>query len=345
MDEFQAEWGIVIVSRPSTGEILALANSPEPNPADPGSNWRRIDWNYAIRQNFDPGSTFKIITAAAALECGGAGLNDIYDVHLGYRSFGSSSIGDHHRYESLDFRGVIIHSSNVGATMIADQVGPRRLYDTIRAFGLGRRTGIDLPAEEDGLLNPLENWTKYSHNYISVGYEINVTAAQMLQVINIVANGGISVPLRVVLPTREVTALSEEQPAPPRRVISETTARRLNGILIDAVKEGTGRPARVPGYTAAGKTGTAQRIDPDSGSYSSRAHLSSFTGYVPAERPELSIIVVIDRPKGKYYGGEVAAPVFAAVAARTLRYLKIPENTTGLGATLMTADLEKRERR
>jgi cell division protein FtsI/penicillin-binding protein 2 len=337
--EFEADWGTIIVSRPDTGEILALANSPEPNPNRPEQEWRRIDWNNAVRNNIDPGSTFKIITAAAALENGSAGLEDVYDVHLGLRRFGARAIRDHHRYESLDFPGVIIHSSNVGTTLIADQVGPQRLYEMIQAFGLGRRTGIDLPAEERGLLNPLDDWTKYSHNYISVGYEINVTAAQMLQVVNTVANHGVAAPLHVVRPTPELLALSGGSSPQPRRVISEATAATLDNILKRVVTEGTGRPARIPGYIVAGKTGTAQKMDPKTGGYSSKEHMSSFAGYISAGPFMVSIIVVLDNPKGKYYGGDVAAPVFQRVGSRILQILGIPAEPE-IEPRLLTADLK-----
>jgi len=343
VEKYDADWGTVMVSRPDTGEILALANCPEPDPGQPDKNWRRLDWNNAVRNIVDPGSTFKIVTAAAALENGCAGLTDIYDVHLGYRPLGARRIRDHHRYESLDFPGVIIHSSNVGATMIADQVGPRKLYEMIRAFGLGRRTGIDLPAEEPGLLNPLDDWTKYSHNYISVGYEINITSAQMLQVINTVANRGWAAPLHIVRSSSTLHALTGGSPSPPRKVISESTAAMLHGILQRVVSEGTGRPAAIPGYSVAGKTGTSQKRDAETGVYSSRAHLASFVGYAPADHPVVSIIVVIDAPKGKYYGGDVAAPVFREVGARVLRYLGIPPDPP-TSPMLLTADLKGEER-
>jgi len=322
--EHRARWGTVLVSHPGSGEILAMVNYPEADLTDSQTPAESIDRNKAVHETFEPGSTFKIITAAAALESGSIDPAVRYDVHLGYRAFGRNAIRDHHRYDSLDFREVIIHSSNVGATLIADQLGQRRLHDMIAAFRVGQRTGIDLPAEERGLFRPVEDWTRYSHNYLAIGYEIGVTSIQMLQVVNTVANRGIAVPLRIVKRTPEVEMLDNGDDRAPRRVISESTAGFLHDILVSTVTSGTGRQADIPGFISAGKTGTARKLDPSSGGYTSKAHRASFVGYVPAERPVLSMMIVIDSPQGRYYGGDVAAPIFQEIGAEVLQHLGVP---------------------
>lgn len=320
----QASWGTVIVSHPPSGEILAMASYPDydPNyypPADPSAQVNR-----AIQENFEPGSAFKIVTAAAALESGKISLNRVYDCSAGYFSIGGLAIRDHKRFNLLTFPEVFIHSSNVGTIQVAIQLGEDYLYEMIKKFRFGEKTGIDLPGEEAGILRPTRSWTIHTLPHISVGYEISVTAIQLLQALNILANRGELVPPRLVKAingpdgTKPVSA-----PLPCRVMAAERAAYLVESIFSKVVEKGTGTAAKVFGFPAAGKTGTAQKFDPISKAYSSSRHRSIFLGFIPVDKPRVSIIIVIDEPKsGKYYGGDVAAPVFREIAGQVLLYLK-----------------------
>ena len=315
-----ADWGTVVISEPKTGEILAIANRPvyDPNdypPVVPGDGVNR-----AIQHTFEPGSTFKIITAAAARELGRVGLGEIYDCREGSISVGGSLVRDHKRLGILSFPEVFIESSNVGAIMIAQEIGEQNLYQMIKAFHFGERTGIDLPGEEYGICRPLSSWKKSSLR-IAIGYEISVTAVQVLRAMNVFATRG-----RLTRPSISLSAgvrgLSSPGSQAPLKVLSEGTASELAEIFKRVVKEGTGLPARLEGFDIAGKTGTAQKFDEDLGGYSSAKHMASFVGFVPADDPIISMIVVLDEPKGlMQYGGQLAAPVFRDISARVLRYL------------------------
>jgi cell division protein FtsI/penicillin-binding protein 2 len=319
-----AQWGTAIVSEPSSGEILAMASYPtyDPNifpPSPPGA-----ERNKAIQYNFEPGSTFKIITAAAAREMGLVGFNDIFDCSAGQIRVAGWTIADHKKMGALTFSEVIIHSSNVGTIQVGFRIGPENLYKMIKNFRFGQKTGIDLPGEENGILHPLKAWTKTSLAAHSIGYEISVTAVQILQAMNIIANKGLLVPPRITRETKDQSGLVEATPSPGERVISEKTAGDLiERIFEKVVLDGTGQQAQLNGYTVAGKTGTAQRLDPVTHTYAAGRHLASFVGFVPAEKPAISIVVVIDDPQtGLHYGGLVAAPVFHEIAKQALLYLR-----------------------
>jgi cell division protein FtsI/penicillin-binding protein 2 len=320
----RALWGTVIVSHPATGEILAMANYPTFNLNDPPAKVSKAERNRAIHHTFDPGSTFKIVTASAALENNSVTLRDIFDCTPGKITIPGKTVWDHKKMGVLTFPDVIIHSSNVGTIQVGERIGKENMYSMIKAYGFGQKTGIDLPAEEKGIFRPIENWTDISLFSLSIGYEISITAIQMLQAINTVANKGIVTPPRIV---KSILTPSEEEQRIPlqfRRVTSEETAKTLTQILQHVVLRGTGTKAQVDGYSVAGKTGTAQKFDPAIGRYSNQMHTASFVGFVPVENPVLSIVVVIDEPVGKFYGGDVAAPVFQEIATQSLRYLQVP---------------------
>lgn len=322
----QALWGTVILSHPSTGEILAMASHPTFDLNTPPAKTSKVERNRAIHHTFDPGSTFKIVTASAALESKSVRLHDVFDCTTGKIRVPGKTVWDHKKMGILTFPDVIVHSSNVGTIQVGERIGKENLHTMIKAYGFGEKTGIDLPAEERGIYRPIENWTDISVYSLSIGYEISITAVQMLQTISTVANNGVVTPPRIV--KKILTSSGEEQDTPVqfRRVISEGTAQTLSKILQNAVLRGTGTKARVDGYSVAGKTGTAQKFDPSIGRYSNKIHTSSFVGFVPVENPVLAIVVVIDEPKGEFYGGDVAAPVFRAIASQTLRYLKVPKD-------------------
>jgi len=335
----RAKWGTVIVSNPESGEILAMANYPDFNLNHPPSQLSLTDRIKAIHPRFDPGSTFKIILASAALESKKVSLNDKFDCSKGYRRISGKTIRDHHRYDILTFPEVIIHSSNVGATLISDKLGKKTFYNMIKAYGFGSKTGIDLWAEEKGTFHSLDKWEAISPASLSIGYEISVTAIQMLQAVNVLANRGVIIPFRIA---KNIPKKFESNPGEHKRVLSTQTALILTDILTKVVTEGTGKEANIIGYTVAGKTGTAQKLDQKTGRYSSNSHISLFTGFVPADKPVISMIVVIDDPQGKYYGGEIAAPVFRDIGAYTLQYLQIPQETSP-SQPLITARLERQD--
>jgi len=325
-----ANWGTVIIAQPSTGEILAMANYPSYDLNNPPPMPLIIDRNNAIHYNFEPGSTFKIVMASAVLETGKVNLYDTFDCSKGFISVAGKAIRDHHRFGILTFPEVIIHSSNVGAIQIGRNIDKDIFIRAIKAFGFGQKTGIDLSAEEKGIFRPLDNWSRHSTAYLSIGYEISVTAIQMLQAINIIANRGVVVTPRIVKKILNSSDLPGKRPLHRRRILSEKIALTLASILQQAVQEGTGRAAQIRGYKVAGKTGTAQKFEHSTGSYSSKAHTASFIGFVHADNPVFSMVVVINDPKSQYYGGEVAAPVFREIGSQVLRYLRIPKQEDSL---------------
>ena len=339
-----ASWGTVIISQPSTGEILAMANYPTGDLNNPPPMPLSLDRNKAIHHNFEPGSTFKIITASAALEARKVNLNDSFDCSKGFIRVAGKTIRDHELFGVLSFPEVIIHSSNVGTIQFGQLIGEEIFFKTIRAFGFGQKTGIDLPAEEKGIFRPLDNWTNISVSSLSIGYEISVTATQMLQAINAIANKGFIISPKVVKKILNSPDVATEKPYRRRRIISERTALVLTSILQKVVQRGTGTTARIRGYKVAGKTGTTQKFDPSIGGYSSAVHTSSFAGFVPADNPVLSMIVVIDEPKGPYSGGEVAAPVFREIASLVLRQLRIPKQEEQLNTIIAKRPLRQVER-
>jgi cell division protein FtsI/penicillin-binding protein 2 len=317
----QAGWGVVIISEPETGEILAMASAPsyDPNRFPPAN--REALYERAIRTQIEPGSTFKIVTAAAALENRRVATYETFDCRAEAIDVVGGPIRDHKSFGILTFSGVIAESSNIGTIQIGRRIGSDLLYKAIKDFGFGERTGIDLPAEIRGSIRAPKDWSRRSLDSLSVGYEIAVTPLQILQAATIVANRGILIPPRIVRTVDGRPARSAEDDAAPARVISAQTAEKLIDILERVVLDGTGTAAAIPGYTVAGKTGTSQIYDPAARAYSRSRHTASFVGFVPADKPTLSMIVVLNESKtSAYYGGQVAAPVFREIALRVLRY-------------------------
>ena len=316
-----------IVMKPSTGEVLALANRPTFDPGNFGLSSFDEKRNRAITDIFEPGSCFKIIAAAAALEEKLFRLEDKIFCENGSFRLPGHTIHDVHANGSLSFRNVIVKSSNIGISKIAAQLGEERFYRYIRRFGFGEKTGCDLPGETAGLLRHPRRWSKLSISMLSFGQEIGVNSMQLISAFSAIANGGALMQPMVVksLVDGDGNILESFKPRQRRRVISKESARALTEILIGVVEEGTGRKAGIPGYKVAGKTGTAQKID--NGTYSHTKFVSSFVGYVPAHEPELAILVVVDEPSGnpsECYGGRVAGPVFRKIAVQALKYLAIP---------------------
>lgn len=317
-----------IVMDPRTGEILAVANRPGFNP----NNWQRYSsgsWrNRAVTDIYEPGSTFKVVTAAAALEEKVMSPSDTLYCGDGKIKVGGRVIHDAHKEEGrLSFAEVIQKSNNVGTVKVALELGPERLHKYAAAFGFGKKTGVDLPGEASGTLREPGDWSGVSVASVAIGQEVGVTPLQMLAAVNAIANGGVWAQPYMVSEIRDkdgaVKGLRERQGK--RRVISESTASRLTGILCTVVEEGgTAVEASVRGYQVAGKTGTAQKFDPAVGRYSREKYTSSFVGFVPADEPRISVIVVVNEPKGEIYGGRVAAPAFRSIVEQTMAYLKVP---------------------
>ncbi len=328
--EYRAKSGLAIVMDPFTGAIYALASAPEFNPnnyaAYPRNFWR----NDAVASAYEPGSIFKPIVAASTLEEGLAGPDDIFFCENGSFKVGRSRIGEaaNHQFGWLTLRNIIAKSSNIGAIKIAQELGKNRFFDYMQKFGFGGKLGVDLPGEASGSLRKLTDWSGLSLASMSFGHEISVTPIQMVSAISAIANGGSLVRPRMtqaILKNGKV-----EKPFEPETietVLSEETSRQMINILKSVVKPGgTGAKAAIPGFEVAGKTGTAQKIDPATQSYSKTKYLASFIGFVPADAPRLVILVMIDEPQKSYWGGEVAAPVFQKIARKTLQYLHIPSS-------------------
>ena len=322
--EQEASWGTVVVSHPASGEILAMATYPTYDPNEYPPSPRELGRNRASQQNFEPGSMFKIVTAAAAREAGVVGFNDIFDCSEGKIRVAGWTISDHKKLGVLTFSEVIVQSSNVGTIKVGQRIGQENLYRMIQDFRFGQKTGLDLPGEEGGIFHPLYKWSRTSLAAHSIGYEISVTAVQILQAMNILANRGVLVPFRITRPSINPAEFNPDIPAAGARIISERTASELTSRVFEGVvTDGTGQAARIDGFTVAGKTGTARKLDQDLGVYLANRHLASFVGFAPADRPVLSMVVVLDEPKfSLQYGGQVAAPVFREIARRVLLYLR-----------------------
>jgi cell division protein FtsI/penicillin-binding protein 2 len=341
MAEHGAAWGAVIVMEPVSGEILAMASLPAydvnrfPGPKDA---WM----NRPIQASFEPGSTFKIITAAAARERNRVGFSEVFDCRAGRITIGGLTITDHETVGVLSFPQVLIHSSNVGTVLFARRLTIPEYYETIKAFRVGEKTGIDLPAEEPGLVRPPDRWNrKNSLPHVAIGYEVMVTPLQMLQAMNVFATGGLLVRPHVVREVKGSAADPSDGGGGPVRVISEKTAVELVGRVFEGVvEEGTGKSGRLDGFRIAGKTGTAQKYDRELDAYTKK-YTASFVGFTPVGRPRLAMIVVLDEPKeGIYYGGQVCAPVFRDIARQVLRYLRVPPERP-LTSPVLTAGMTR----
>jgi len=342
--ENAAAWGAVVVSDPATGEILAMASAPAYDPnaynqSDPQARFERT-----FQGRIDPGSTFKIVTLSAALENRKVATYDTFDCSAKAIDVAGGPIRDHKAFGVLSVSGIIAESSNIGTIQIGRRVGPELLYRTMKDFGFGDLTGIELPAESAGVVRPPDKWSRRSIDSISVGYEVSVTPLQILQAGNIIANRGVRVPLRIIKSIDGRPGIPAANAAPPARVISAQTAEKVVDILERVILEGTGTAAAVPGFAAAGKTGTSQIFDPVEKKYSLSHHTASFVGFVPSDRPVLSIVVVLYDPRNNaYYGGQVAAPVFREIAVRALRYLGVAPSLKE-GTIPVEAESERRER-
>lgn len=340
MVRWRAAAASVIMMDPFTGEILALANRPSYNPNSPGSVSISDRRNRAITDCYEPGSTFKIIIGVASIEEKVAKHDTLFDVSKGSIDAGGKTIRDVHKYGILTFKEVIQKSSNVGSITIGMKLGKERIYKYAKLLGIGEKTGIDLPGEVSGWIRPPEKWSGTSIGAIPIGQEVAATPLQMLRVYSAIANGGFLVRPHVVseIISPDGQVLSSLRDKEVKQIISSKTAETFKDILKSVVEEGgTGRSASVEGDEVAGKTGTAQIINPKTKRYSKEKYVSSFVGFVPADNPRLAMIVVIYEPKGQIYGGVVAAPVFRDIANQALSYLNIPRGKDAYETPLLVA--------
>ena len=323
MAETESIAGSIVVMDPINGELLAVANRPT---FDPNRRIRNVERmalrsNYALSHLIEPGSSFKIITFAAALDEGLTTPEEILDCQMGGIYVGSRTVRDHKPLGLLSVSDILVNSSNVGTIKLGQRLGARRLYSYARKFGFGEKTGLPLPGEASGLLRHPERWTPDSMGSIPIGQEIGVTMIQLARAVSVIANGGSLVEPVLVQSVRYPGGIGELRfGAEPKRVISEETAAKMRAMMERVVQSGTGRLALTPGYRVGGKTGTAQKVDPETRAYSKTAYLANFVGFAPVNSPSLVVVIALDSPVGKYYGGRVAAPIFPAIAMQALRF-------------------------
>jgi len=324
---YKAKSAVALVMDPHSGRILALANRPSFDPNEFKSAPPNSRRNRAVTDYFEPGSIFKIVTASAALNEDIVDFDDVFFCENGKWKVAGHMLHDHKPHGNLNFKQVIEKSSNIGTVKVALRVGEEKLYKYISRFGFGKATDVDMPGEVSGLLRPQSKWSKFTISSIPMGQEIAVTAMQMACAISAIANGGVyyrpMIVDRVEDERSQVIKIFESKSV--RRVIDKDTARGMREILKGAVENGTGKKAKLKGYTSAGKTGTAQKVDP-SGKYSHSRFIASFIGFAPAENPKIAVCVFVDEPRPVYYGGTVAAPAFRKIAQSTLRYLDMQKD-------------------
>jgi cell division protein FtsI/penicillin-binding protein 2 len=334
MEETHAIAGTVIVENPRTGEILALTNRPTFNP-----NIRKEVKNDALKDRavsdvYEPGSTFKIVTIAAGLEEKITRPDEMFDCQMGSIVINGMRIRDSKPHGILSVADIIAESSDVGAIKVALRLGDERFYKYIRAFGFGQQTGIELPGETRGLTKPVDRWSKVSIGAISMGQEIGISPLQLASLISTIANDGVHVPPRIVAARTAAGPIGPQnalqtiafQPAEGTRVISSLTAAQMRQMLQGVVLHGTGRKAILEGYSSAGKTGTAQKVDPATGAYSKTKYVASFAGFAPINDPQIAVVVILDSAVGLHQGGQISAPVFQRITQQVLEYLHVPHD-------------------
>lgn len=351
MQETKAIAGTVVVENPRTGEILALANRPTFNPNLSKEITPERLKNHAVSDVYEPGSTFKLVTIAGALEEKVTRPDEMFDCQMGSIVFNGMRIHDSRPHGLLSVSDVLAESSDVGSIKIGLRLGDERFYKYIRGFGFGQQTGIELPGETRGLTKPVNRWSKVSIAAISMGQEIGITPLQLVGLVSTMANDGVYVAPRIVAATTEPQSGPQQiafHPVNERRIISSFTAAEMRQMMQGVVLHGTGTKAKLIGYSSAGKTGTAQKVDPATHAYSHTKYVGSFAGFAPVNNPTVTIAVVLDSAVGLHQGGQVSAPVFNRIAQQVLEYLhtphdiEIPANKTLL-ARAKTSDKDLEE--
>ncbi|MGO9316945.1 MAG: penicillin-binding transpeptidase domain-containing protein [Terracidiphilus sp.] len=369
MERTHAANGTVVVQDVHTGQIMALAIRPTFNPNLFRHATPEMLRNHAVSDVYEPGSTFKLIAYAAALDQHQAAPDDIVDCQGGKITLAGRVIHDNQgeHFGVIPVHKALEESSDVGAIKMALKVGQDRFYQYIRDFGFGSRSGAEMPGETRGLLQSVNKWSPSSIGSVAIGQEIGVTPIQLVSMVSTIANGGVYLPPRVLMPGQvdgdanghSATAPKESaapqmlkpggelpDPLPPgaHRVLSTMTAAQMRKMMEGVILYGTGKRAQLNGYSSGGKTGTAQKIDPATGLYSKTMHIASFAGIAPVNNPVIAVAVIIDSPQGDYYGATVSAPVFAEVAQQVLEYLAVPHDIDLRQHRALTkADLQVKE--
>ena len=326
--EYSPKKATIILMRPQTGEILAMANRPAFDLNQRSQAKPEQMKNRAICDMMEPGSTFKIVTAAAAINEHKFGLESFIFCEKGIWNYGGTPLHDHAAFSDLSVKDILVKSSNIGAAKMAVTLGDQKFYEYIRRFGFGERTGVELPGEIPGLIRSPSSWSKISITRIPMGHEIGVTPLQMATAMCTIANGGKLMTPRIVksITTADGKTVSTLKPITLRQVITPQTANQIGTALRGVVSDrGTAAAAAVPGFTIAGKTGTAQKVGPHGG-YEKGKEVVSFCGYLPAENPQFVGLVVLDDAQTKpeqNYGGTVAGPIFSRIAEKAARYLDL----------------------
>ena len=327
VERAHAKSGSAIVLDPHTGEILALANAPSFDPNNPNAASDQARVNQALQNIYEPGSTFKIVAYSAAIERG-AKPTDKIDCQMGSITVAGRLVHDHHPFGTLTLTEALAKSSNVAAIKLGIRVGDVSMYDFMTRYGFGCKTGVELQGETSGLVRNVKKWLPSSIGSIAIGQEVGVTPLQMAAAFGTLANDGIRIAPHLVREIRAADGSLVYSATPEQhKVVSVETARTMRHMLEEVTINGTAKKAQLDGYTAAGKTGTAQKIDPKTKTYSKTKFIGSFVGFAPVENPAVVIIVVIDEPAGSYHGGEVAAPVFNEIAEQILPGLNVTPDT------------------
>ena len=330
MRETRAIAGTVIVENPRTGEILALANRPTFNPNLSREITPEKLKNHAVSDVYEPGSTFKVVTISGALEEKVTNPNEVFDCQMGSIVYNGMRIRDSKPHGLLPVSDILAESSDVGSIKIGLRLGEDRFYKYIRAFGFGQQTGIELPGETRGLTKPVSRWSKVSIAAISMGQEIGITPLQLGGLVSTIANDGMYVAPRIMAATIQPQGAPQTvafHPVNEHRVISSLTAAQMRQMMQGVVLHGTGKKAMLIGYTSAGKTGTAQKVDPATHAYSHTKYVASFGGFAPINDPAITVVVVLDSAVGLHQGGQVSAPVFSRITQQVLEYLHTPHDT------------------
>jgi cell division protein FtsI (penicillin-binding protein 3) len=344
MERTQSANGTVVVQDVHTGQILALAIRPTFNPNDFRHTTPELLRNHAVSDVYEPGSVFKLVTYSAALEQKVTTPDDIIDCQGGQITLAGRVIHDNQgeHYGRIPVHQALEVSSDVAAVKLALKVGPERFNQYVRDFGFGSRSGAEMPGETRGLLRPVNKWSGSSIGSIAIGQEVGVTPIQLVTMVSTIANGGVYLPPHVLMPGQMDGAANGQSqapmpfkpggelpnPLPPgaHRVLSTMTAAQMRKMMEGVVLYGTGKQAQLNGYSSGGKTGTAQKVDPVTHLYSKTMHIASFAGIAPVNNPVIAVAVVLDSPKGAYYGAAISAPVFAEVAQQVLEYLSVPHD-------------------
>ncbi len=329
MQQTHAVTGTVIVENPHTGEILALANRPTFNPNLTREITPAKLKNHAVSDVYEPGSTFKLVTISAALDEKLTRPDEVFDCQMGSIVFNGMRIRDSKPHGLLPVSDILAESSDVGSIKIGMRLGDDRFYKYIHAFGFGQQTGIELPGETRGLSKPPSRWSKVSIAAISMGQEIGITPLQLTGLISTMANDGVWVAPRIVAATtgpQSAPQLIAFHPVDERRVISSLTAAQMRQMMQGVVLHGTGKKALLEGYSSAGKTGTAQEVDPATHAYSHTKYVATFAGFAPVNNPAITVVVILDSAVGLHQGGQVSAPVFQRIAQQVLEYLHVPHD-------------------